>query len=127
LGLLSDQNAAKGGTLLPFFGYLCRTSAAPALLSLRYDSPLFAAICYREALGKWRVEVSPEIPTRLNGQARSKQEIMADVNAIFETAVRRDPANWFWVHNRWKGAGQPASEYVKPEARDEEPSDDVPL
>jgi lauroyl/myristoyl acyltransferase len=24
------------------------------------------------------------------------------VNQAFEQAVRRDPANWFWVHNRWK-------------------------
>ena len=27
---------------------------------------------------------------------------MRDVNRVFEAAVRRDPANWFWVHNRWK-------------------------
>jgi KDO2-lipid IV(A) lauroyltransferase len=27
---------------------------------------------------------------------------MLDVNRTFEQAVRRDPANWFWVHNRWK-------------------------
>jgi lauroyl/myristoyl acyltransferase len=27
---------------------------------------------------------------------------MRDVNSAFEKAVRRDPANWFWVHNRWK-------------------------
>ena len=27
---------------------------------------------------------------------------MADVNRAFEIAVRRDPANWFWVHDRWK-------------------------
>ena len=27
---------------------------------------------------------------------------MLDVNRAFEVAVRRDPANWFWVHDRWK-------------------------
>jgi len=27
---------------------------------------------------------------------------MRDVNHAFELAVKRDPANWFWVHNRWK-------------------------
>ena len=27
---------------------------------------------------------------------------MRDVNAEFEKAIRRDPANWFWVHRRWK-------------------------
>ncbi len=29
---------------------------------------------------------------------------MLDVNRAFEEAVRRDPANWFWVHKRWKPA-----------------------
>jgi len=27
---------------------------------------------------------------------------MLEVNQAFETAIRRDPANWFWVHKRWK-------------------------
>jgi KDO2-lipid IV(A) lauroyltransferase len=30
---------------------------------------------------------------------------MRDVNRAFEAAVRRDPANWFWVHDRWKTKG----------------------
>jgi lauroyl/myristoyl acyltransferase len=29
-------------------------------------------------------------------------DIMRDVNTAFETAIRRDPVNWLWVHNRWK-------------------------
>jgi lauroyl/myristoyl acyltransferase len=27
---------------------------------------------------------------------------MREVNLALEAAVRRDPANWFWVHRRWK-------------------------
>jgi KDO2-lipid IV(A) lauroyltransferase len=27
---------------------------------------------------------------------------MRDINVVFEKAVRRDPANWFWVHDRWR-------------------------
>ena len=34
------------------------------------------------------------------------EDIMRDVNRAFEAAVRRDPANWFWVHNRWKIRGR---------------------
>jgi KDO2-lipid IV(A) lauroyltransferase len=33
------------------------------------------------------------------------EAIMTDVNREFERAVRRDPANWFWVHDRWKKRG----------------------
>ena len=37
-----------------------------------------------------------------NNQPRTTSAIMTDVNKQIETAVCRDPANWFWVHNRWK-------------------------
>jgi lauroyl/myristoyl acyltransferase len=102
LGLLVDHHAGRNGLRLPFLGHECSTSAAPAVFALRYNCPLHTAICYRIGLAKWRIEGSDEIPTRENGQARSTEEIMRDVNRAFETAVRRDPANWFWVHKRWK-------------------------
>ena len=102
LGLLADQHAGKNGLRLPFFGRDCSTSAAPAVFALRYNCPLHTAICYRVGLARWRIEVGEEIPTRINGEARSTAEIMGDVNWAFEQAIRRDPANWFWVHRRWK-------------------------
>ena len=100
LGLLADQSSK--GVRIPFLGHDCDTSTAPAVFALRYDCPLHTAICYRIGLANWLVEVGDEIPTRENGQARSIADIMGDVNRAFEIAVRRDPANWFWVHRRWK-------------------------
>ena len=102
LGLLADQHAGDKGLRLPFFGHDCSTSAAPAVLALRYGCRLFTAICYRTALGRWRVEVGNEIPTRENGRTRAPEAIMLEVNRAFEAAIRRDPTNWFWVHKRWK-------------------------
>ncbi len=102
LGLLADQTEGRGGLRLPFFGHDCSTSTAPAIFALRYNCPLHTAICYRVGLAKWEIEVGDEIPTRENGASRSTADIMRDVNRAFEIAVRRDPANWFWVHRRWK-------------------------
>lgn len=102
LGLLADQSAGQAGLRLPFFGHDCSTSAAPAVLALRYRCALYTGICYRIGLARWRIEQGQEIPTHQNGQPRSSEAIMLDVNRAFEAAVRRDPANWFWVHNRWK-------------------------
>jgi lauroyl/myristoyl acyltransferase len=104
LGLLSDQHAGNSGLRLPFFGHDCSTSAAPAVFALRYDCKLITGICYRTGLARWRIESGPEIPTHVDGKPRRTDEIMLDVNRAFEQAVRRDPANWFWVHNRWKPA-----------------------
>ena len=102
LGLLADQHAGDKGLRLPFFGHDCSTSPAPAVLALRYGCRIFPAICYRTALARWRVDVGDEILTHDNGEPRSTESIMLEVNRAFEVAIRRDPANWFWVHKRWK-------------------------
>lgn len=102
LGLLADQHAGDNGLRIPFLGHDCSTSSAPAVFALRYGCALHTGVCYRVGLARWRIEGGPEIPTRENGVARTPEAIMRDVNDAFEKAVRKDPANWFWVHNRWK-------------------------
>ncbi len=102
LGLLADQHAGDRGARLPFLGRDCSTSLAAPVLAQRYGCRLFTAICHRTAPGRWRIELGGEIPTRLDAQPRPVEDIARDINRTFETAIRRDPANWFWVHNRWK-------------------------
>jgi len=102
LGFLTDQSTA--GLRGPFLGHDCSTTLAPAVFALRYHCELYTGICYRVALAKWRLELGEKIPTYENGKPRPSDEIMRDVNRAFEDAVRRDPANWFWVHRRWKAA-----------------------
>ncbi len=102
LGLLADQHAGNSGLRIPFFGHDCSTSAAPVVFALRYHCPLLTAFCYRVGPAQWRLEAGEEIPTYQNGKPRSAEAVMDDVNRAFENAIRRDPANWFWVHNRWK-------------------------
>lgn len=101
LGLLTDQHSIRG-VQLPFFGRICAISTAPAILALRYDCALHTAICYRVGLARWRIEAGDEIPTRIDGKPRPLGDIMSEVNREFEKAIRRDPANWFWPHRRWK-------------------------
>lgn len=122
LGLLSDQHASGRGLPLPFFGHTCSTTPAPALYALRYQLPLFTAICYRIKPGQWRIEIGDAIPTEVDGTPRSVMEISRDINLALEAGVRRDPANWFWVHNRWKpdnitrsrlSSTPPASDYIR--------------
>ncbi len=103
LAILSDQHAGERGLWIPFFGHPCSTSAAPAVYAIRFRTPLTVAICYRTRLAHWRIEVGPLIPTvHPDGSPRSPEEIMIEINQLFEAAILRDPANWFWVHRRWK-------------------------
>ena len=107
LGLLADQHAGRGGVRVPVFGRECSTTASPAVFALRYHCPLHTAICFRIGLGRWLIEIGDEIPTLENGRPRSTEAITRDINTAFEKAIRRDPANWFWVHNRWKPDPKP--------------------
>jgi lauroyl/myristoyl acyltransferase len=116
LGLLSDQHSGDHGVRIPFFGRECATTKAPAVFALRFQLPLHTALCFRTRLGHWRIEIGDEIPIREHGEPRSPEAIMRDVNRAFEDAVRRDPANWFWVHNRWKvRAKAPVTVTTEPE------------
>lgn len=121
LGLLADQDAGGRGLAVPFFGRECSTSPAPAVLALRYHCPLHVAVCYRTALARWHIEISPALPTHAAGRPRPVADILRDLNAAYEAAVRRDPANWFWVHRRWKRRGRvPAPAETAPAAPESE-------
>ena len=123
LGLLSDQHSGDHGLRIPFFGHECTTTKAPAIFALRFDLPLNCAFCFRTRPGHWRIEVGDEIPTHENGEPRTPEAIMRDVNRAFEEAVRRDPANWFWVHNRWKTRKKPAATAPAPVEPEFEPGE----
>jgi len=112
LVLFSDQSARENGMELPFLGRPCWTSRAPAVMAMRYKAALYVPICYRTSLGRWRIEVGEPIATHRDGLRRSVEAITRDMNSAMEVAIRRDPANWFWVHNRWKlrAAPQPVEQ-----------------
>jgi KDO2-lipid IV(A) lauroyltransferase len=63
------------------------------------------------------------------GHPRSVEAITTDINRAFERAVRKDPANWFWVHNRWKPFRSRSSRANStiPVAEEEEQDPAVPL
>jgi len=102
LGLLADQHAGDGGLRLRVFDREASVSPAPAVMAKRYGCRLFPSACFRTGLGRWKLELGEEIPLRENGKRRSTEAITHDIITAHEDYIRRDPANWFWVHNRWK-------------------------
>lgn len=108
LVLFADQSDRNNGIDLPFLGRPAYTNRAPAVMATRYDCALFTPICYRVGLGRYLLDIGEPIPTRdESGRRRSCEEITRDINRAWEAAILRDPANWFWVHNRWKRKPQP--------------------
>lgn len=104
VGMLVDQHAGDHGMWLPFFGRLASTTTLPAILARRTGATIIPIFCLSNFKGqgtpstRWRFEFGPPI----HSTKRSDGEIMMDIHRRLEEVIRRDPANWFWVHHRWK-------------------------
>ena len=99
LGVLMDQHAGDAGLWCPFFGRLASTSTLPATLALRTGARLASAAVYTAGVARWRCVVFPRMELRAGEDADA---ITVRLNAQLEAQIRRQPEDWFWVHNRWK-------------------------
>jgi heptosyltransferase II len=98
LALLVDQHAGDKGVWVPFFGRLASTSSLPAILAKRTHARILAGAMETLGPAKWRIDIR-----YLNlGENASIEQITTELNRRVEEQVERNPADWFWLHNRWK-------------------------
>ncbi len=104
IGILIDQNITwKEGVFVDFFGLPACTAAAPALLALRTDASVLPAAIFRSGRNRHTIVVGEEIPLIRTGSLRA--DLVANTSAFtraIEAFIRREPAQWLWVHRRWK-------------------------
>jgi lipopolysaccharide heptosyltransferase II len=98
IGILCDQHAGDQGLWVPFFGKLASTSPLPALLAKRTNAALIGIAFYTSGLARWRVVIGPSLETK----GKSLEALTAQANEVVAGQIRLAPADWFWVHNRWK-------------------------
>ncbi|MEQ1856431.1 MAG: lysophospholipid acyltransferase family protein [Longimicrobiales bacterium] len=109
VAMLADQQAHKGGVLVPFFGRPASTARGPAVFALRTGAPVFVAFCVAEGgrtaryvLTFDRLEVPPTA-----GADADVIALLSAYGASLERAIRGVPEQYFWQHRRWKNAPQP--------------------
>lgn len=108
VAILIDQNVvAREGVFVPFFGRLAATSPSLALFQLKTDAPVVPVFVWPEEGGRYRVELEPPILAdefREDGLDREEavRRATARYASVTEAAIRRDPAAWLWMHNRWR-------------------------
>jgi KDO2-lipid IV(A) lauroyltransferase len=111
IGILMDQHITwKEGVLVDFFGLPACTALAPALLALRTGAAVLPAAIFRRRRDRHAVVVGEEIPLIRTGNL--KEDLVANTAAFtkaIEAFVRREPAQWLWVHRRWKVESPPAT------------------
>ncbi|MDU0457468.1 MAG: lipid A biosynthesis acyltransferase [Geobacteraceae bacterium] len=108
IGMLADQAAfPENGASINFLGRKAWANKAPAILAHKTAVSLIPVFIHRTGL-RHVLTIHPEYV--LCGD-RSETGIQRDIQALsgyLEDFVCAHPADWYWVHRRWKRAGEPA-------------------
>lgn len=104
VGILIDQNITwKEGVFVDFFGRTANAAMAPAILALRSHAAVLPAIIHRRGRDRHTVIIGGEIEVARTGDFRA--DVVANTarfTKVIESYIREAPAEWFWVHQRWK-------------------------
>ena len=102
LGILVDQNFYKGGVFVDFFG---RPAASSTLVPILARRTQCTVLPMHNLWKNGKLKIICEAPLVLNTDSDKSQAIASDTQAIarkVEEWIREDPAQWLWLHNRWK-------------------------
>lgn len=107
LGLVLDQRARKKPVIAPFFGRLARCDRSAGVLLRRLRAPVVFVACYRGAEPfQFRIETGGLLrPEDLAGL--EPEAIAGKINQHLERMILRAPEQYFWLHDRYRGAPQP--------------------
>jgi KDO2-lipid IV(A) lauroyltransferase len=106
LGILIDQDTRVQGVFVPFFGRPAHTPRAAADLALRFGAPVIVGTSRRRGPrpGDGHVVEAVEVAYDPNAADREAEAIRltAACTVVLEEAIRRNPPEWVWMHERWK-------------------------
>jgi KDO2-lipid IV(A) lauroyltransferase len=103
VGILYDQDSAHSGEHLEFFGKPSRVPDGAAHLARVFKAPIIPLFMHNNADGTLTAVIHPAIhAVKTTDRNENVHVIMRELIAIAEEEIRKDPAMWFWVHDRWK-------------------------
>ena len=105
VGLLVDQDTRGTGITVPFFGWPARTPTGPAVLAYRSGAPIVPMAIHRLPNDTHLVTVRPPIRPA-GGNPDDVERTTCEYTAELERFIRRAPAQWVWLHDRWKASRQ---------------------
>ncbi len=101
-----DQNYGGAGRIfVDFFGHKAGTAAGPAIYAWKTGAPLLTAFARpEEALGgrRWTIVLEPVILDRSLPEQEAVLKATQEITSRVESFTRRYPAQWSWMHRRWK-------------------------
>ncbi|MBN1788313.1 MAG: lysophospholipid acyltransferase family protein [Sedimentisphaerales bacterium] len=104
LCFIADQNAGKKGVFVDFFGRKASTYKSIGLLAIEYNLPIGVGMSWRvDNKFFFNVEIVRQImPEEWKDKDDPLLWITQEYTRAFEEGIRRDPAQYWWIHRRWK-------------------------
>ena len=105
IGLLGDQAAGPRGCWVEFFGQPASVHKAIGVFSLSASAPVMVcSATRRHGLFDYDLRVEGIADPAAGGPETSDLKSLSQwYTSLLEGAVRREPAQYWWVHRRWRG------------------------
>lgn len=112
LNLLDQNFGSASGVFVDFFGTQAATATGPIVLGLRSKAAILPVFIIRKEDQAQEVIIEPEflIEKKEDFQETIRYNI-AKLTKIIEGYIRKYPAQWSWIHRRWKS--RPSTTQIK--------------
>ena len=109
IGLLMDQDPGYAGIMVKLFGKPTLTADGPAKLAAIKNYHIVPIFIHEDRPYHHIIEVQQPFRIFADSEELTKDEkkeriyeVTQKLNDILEAHIRKYPADWFWLHNRWK-------------------------
>jgi KDO2-lipid IV(A) lauroyltransferase len=113
IGLLGDQAAGPRGCWVDFFGRPASVHTAIGVFALSSSAPIMVcSATRRRGLFDYDLRIDGVADPAAGGpEVADVKAVSQWYTSLLEMAIRRGPAQYWWVHRRWRGS--PAQATVK--------------
>lgn len=104
VGILIDQRVREAqGVEVPFFGHPAWTHPVLARMARKTGAPVVPTFALRDEPGCYSLRYEePVVVDDLSQAELEDVPLTTRFMAILETAIRANPDQWLWYHDRWK-------------------------
>lgn len=105
--ILMDQNFGTNGIFVDFFGRKAATATGPVVFARRIKAEILPCFITRREDNTEKIIFEPSLQLE---EGRNSQETVfintQKLTGIIESYIRKYPAEWSWIHRRWKTVGR---------------------
>lgn len=110
VALILDQNMRRHrGIFVDFFGQPANTTPGLAVLSAVSRTPVVPAYMIRKENGRHELRILPPIEPPADRSEESIHAATQRYTKTLEDIIRAHPAQWTWLHKRWRTKPEPTS------------------